>query len=152
MVSIKPGELCFLGEHSFLSNFYLNDIRYKNQVYKSAEHLFQAAKCAKECDREKIRNQPTGKMSKIYGKFMETRPHWEEKKVIVMENILRYKFKKRSKLNRLLRNTGAVKLVQLNYWHDTFWGCCGCTKHKCDGQNMLGVLLMKIRAESELID
>lgn len=150
MVSIKPGELCFFGEHSFLSNFYLNDIKFKNQTYKSAEHLFQTSKCTKESDREKIRNQISGKLAKIYGKFVDIKPNWEEKRVIVMENILRLKFRKKSKLNRMLRETGDVKLVHLNFWHDTFWGCCACTQHKRSGENMLGVILMKIRAESEM--
>lgn len=152
MVSIKSDELCFLGENSFLSNFYLKDIKYKNHVYKSAEHLFQTAKCIKESDREKIRNTISGKLAKINGRFVEMKPNWNEKRVIAMENVLRVKFRKKSKLNRMLRDTGDVKLVHLNFWHDTFWGCCACSQHKRSGQNMLGVLLMKIRAESELID
>lgn len=148
MVSIRAGEFCFLGEESFLSNCFKTDIKYCEIVYKSAEHLFQAVKCAKKNDREKIRSMATGKLAKIYGQFAEIVPKWEEKKISVMEKILRLKFRKKSKLNRMLRNTGDVKLVHLNHWHDTFWGCCGCTQHKRNGQNMLGILLMKIRAEN----
>lgn len=48
MVSTKPGELCFFGEQSFLSNFYLMDTKHRGRVYKTAEHLFQAAMCERE--------------------------------------------------------------------------------------------------------
>lgn len=147
MVSLRPGELCFLNEHSFLSNFYLSDIKYRGCVYNTAEHLFQAVKCSKESDKEKIRSAITPKMAKIRGRFVEERADWDEKKVEIMEKILRIKFRKKSKLKRLLCETGDVQLTHLNYWHDTFWGSCACTKHKRTGQNMLGVLLMKIRAE-----
>lgn len=148
MVSIKPGELCFLDGHSFLSNFYILDVKHKGHVYKSAEHLYQIAKCVKENDREKIRKASTPRTAKILGRFVEVRPDWEEKKVDIMEKILRIKFKKKSRLNRMLCETNDVQLTHLNYWHDTFWGTCACTQHKRTGKNMLGVLLMKIRAEN----
>lgn len=146
MVSITPGEFCFLGEHSFLSNFYLTDVKYKGRVYKTVEHLFQIAKCVKESDKEKIRCAATAKMAKILGRFVEVRTDWEEKKEKIMEKILRIKFQKKSKMKRLLNETGDKRLVHLNYWHDTFWGVCACTQHKRTGKNMLGVILMKIRA------
>lgn len=149
MVSMRPGELCFYNESSFLSNFYFMDVKHKGNVYKTAEHLFQIAKCAKKSDKEKIRNAATPKMAKIMGRFVEVRSDWEEKKVAVMEAILRIKFKKKSRLKRMLRETGDKQLTHLNYWHDTFWGTCVCTQHKRTGENMLGVLLMKLRAENE---
>lgn len=149
MVSIRPDELCFYDETSFLSNFYFTNVKHKGIYYKTAEHLFQIAKCVKKSDKEKIRNALTPKSAKIIGRFIEVRPDWEEKKVAIMEKILRIKFKKQSRLNRLLRETGNKQLTHLNYWHDTFWGVCACTQHKRTGQNMLGVLLMKLRAENE---
>lgn len=136
----------FHGEHSFLSNFYLKDIKYKGIVYQSAEHLYQASKCSKVSDMEKIRNAKSPRSAKIIGRFVQMRPDWEVKKTGVMEKILRLKFRN-SKLKKLLRATGDVQLIEKNYWHDTFWGVCNCTKHKGTGQNMLGTLLMKIRAE-----
>lgn len=78
MVSLRPGELCFLDEQSFLSNFYLLDVKHKEYAYRTAEHLFQVAKCVKECYIEKgatakIRNAATAKMTKILGRFVEVR-------------------------------------------------------------------------------
>lgn len=149
MVSMKPGEICFYGEQSFLSNFYRLDVKHRGRAYKTAEHLYQLAKCVKQSDKEKIRNAPTPRAAKILGRFVEIRPDWEDKKMDIMENILRIKFQKRSRLNRMLCETGDVKLTHLNFWHDTFWGVCACAQHKRTGQNILGVLLMKIRAENQ---
>lgn len=148
MVSTRPSELCFLGEHCFLSNLYLSNIKYKAHVYKSAEHFFQTAKCVKEIDKENIRRATTARMAKIIGRFVEVRPDWEEKKVDIMEKILRIKFQKKSRLRRLLRETGDVQLIHLNYWQNTFWGSCACSQHRRTGESMLGAVLMKIRAEN----
>lgn len=140
-------ELSFNNEQNFfLSNFYLRDIKYKGHVYKSAEHLFQVEKCAEQSDKEKIRNVMTPKLAKIRGKFVKMIVNWELEKTEIMEKILRLKFRK-SRMKKLLRGTGNARLVELNYMHDTFWGVCTCTTHKRTGMNMLGNILMKIRAD-----
>lgn len=135
----------FRDEYFFLSNFYLTDIKYKDHIYKSAEHLYQTAKCLKKGDREKVRDAITPKSAKIIGRFVKMRAHWDVDKIEVMETVLRLKFRK-PKLKKLLRQTGDMELTELNYWHDTFWGVCSCTKHQRTGLNMLGKILMKIRA------
>lgn len=149
MVSLRHGEHCFLGDSSidFLSNFYSSNIRYKGHTYETVEHIFQTVRCARESDKVKIRNAASPKLAKIIGRFVEVRPNWEANKADVMEKILRIKFRKQSKLRRMLNETGDMQLINLNYWHDTFWGSCACTRHKRTGQNMLGAILMKIRAE-----
>ena len=35
---------------------------------------------------------------------------------------------------------------QVNSWHDNYWGICNCDKCS-NGQNNLGLLLMKLRKE-----
>lgn len=137
----------FRGEYSFLSNFYLSDMKSKEHVYKSAEHLYQTAKCLNKEDRDKIRNAPTAKAAKILGKYVKIKDHWDVDKVYIMEEIVRVKFRNK-KLRKLLKETGDKELTEQNYWHDTFWGVCGCTKHQKTGFNMLGKILMKIRAEN----
>jgi predicted NAD-dependent protein-ADP-ribosyltransferase YbiA (DUF1768 family) len=42
----------------------------------------------------------------------------------------------------MLKATGDEELVEGNWWNDTFWGVCNGV-----GENNLGKLLMKIRAE-----
>lgn len=139
----------FLNENSFLSNFYLSNIRYKGHTYRSAEHLFQAVRCADEIDREKIRNVMSPKSAKIIARFVKVRSGWEEHKVDVMRKILQMKFRRQSKLSKMLQKTANTPLTALNYWHDTFWGVCACTQHARTGQNMLGELLMEIRDKIE---
>lgn len=142
-------ELFFLADQTdqFLSNFYSDDIYYKFSTYKSAEHFYQATKCKKDSDIEKIHSAESAREAKILGKFVEPRPNWTKIKAGVMEKILRIKFLKNKRMKKLLRNTGNTTLIQLNYWHDTYWGCCICTQHARTGQNMLGTILMKIRAK-----
>lgn len=132
----------FRNQHFFLSNFYLSDIKYEGTY----EHLFQSEKCAKQNDKEIIRNAATPKMVKIYGRSIKMRSDWECVKAETMEKILRLKFND-LKLGKLLKETGDVQLIEQNYWHDTFWGVCTCSKHKRTGLNKLGFILMKIRDE-----
>lgn len=149
MASSKSNELFFLADQQdqFLANFYSEDIHYKFSTYKTAEHFYQASKCEKESDINKIYNAKTAREAKILGKFIEPRANWERMKADVMDKILRIKFLSNEKMKKLLHDTGDATLIQLNYWHDTYWGCCICTQHARTGKNMLGVLLMKIRAE-----
>lgn len=135
----------FLGDHFFLSNLYLTDLKCKSHVYKSAEHLYQTAKCLKKSDRDKLRNTETGKSAKILGRFFPSTPYWDVVKVRAMERILRLKFRK-AKLRRLLLNTGDKQLINQNFHHEMFWGVCGCSMHKKTGLNMLGKILMMIRS------
>lgn len=138
----------FRGDYSFLSNLYSSEIDTGGRfVYKSAEHLYQATKCSSNEDRAKIRNAETPKSAKIIGRFVKTRRHWDVYKVNAMVGILRLKFKTK-KLKRLLRATRGMQLTNQNYLHDTFWGVCGCTKHKRTGLNMLGKILMFVRDEN----
>lgn len=150
MVSLKSaGELNFLAdsEESFLSNFYPTRMMYCDHIYKTAEQLYQSAKCVKFKDRQKIRDAETAKKAKILGNFVTPRDRWEQIKVYTMENILDSKFSLNPELRDMLCNTNGLKLISLNYWHDTFWGCCVCSKHKRKGQNKFGLLLMKIRCK-----
>lgn len=134
----------FRGEHSFLSNFYPIDIVYKNEVYPSVEHAFQAAKCLREEDRRKIRLTSSATTAKFIGRRVEMRSSWDSEKMSVMEDLLRKKFLK-PKMSNLLKTTGTQQIIEVNRWHDTFWGVCSCGIHKSRGKNMLGVLLMEVR-------
>ena len=70
------------------------------------------------------------------------RPDWDEVKVGIMEGILLAKCNQHEYVRRKLLETGDRELVE-NSWRDDFWGW-GPNR---DGQNMLGKLWMKIRAE-----
>jgi len=49
----------------------------------------------------------------------------------------------------MLLATGEAELVEGNSWHDLTWGRCSCLQHGGAGRNLLGQLLMTVRAESQ---
>jgi predicted NAD-dependent protein-ADP-ribosyltransferase YbiA (DUF1768 family) len=59
-----------------------------------------------------------------------------------MRDLLRKKFRNPS-LRQKLADTGTAKIIEGNYWGDTFWGECPVG----NGENHLGKLLMEIRKE-----
>ena len=74
------------------------------------------------------------------------RDGWNAMREQVMTNLLRQKFALPEFRERLLA-TGNQELVEKNTWHDMYWGACVCPKHKGEGQNRLGILLMQVREE-----
>ena len=67
-------------------------------------------------------------------------------KVSVMEEVLRAKFAQNQNLLQKLLATGEALLVEGNDWQDTFWGFDVNLGY---GVNMLGQLLMRLRAEHQ---
>jgi ribA/ribD-fused uncharacterized protein len=131
----------FVGEHEFLSNFYPCEITFEGKNYPTSEHAFQAAKTLSEEEREKIRFCKTPGSAKAAGKKVTLRRNWDFERTSWMEMILRKKFEN-PELRKLLLATGSQELVEGNSWGDKFWGVC-----RGQGQNRLGKILMKIRAD-----
>lgn len=136
----------FRNQFFFLSNFYPIDV----YGYPSVEHAYQAAKTLDKQKRAEIRRARSAAEAKRLGRNNPVRPDWEEIKVEVMETLVQRKFENpelRAKLNKVEGD-----IVEENYWHDNFWGNCGCNRcTECTGENHLGVLLMRIRASTEIV-
>lgn len=129
---------------TFLSNFWPAVVVYDGEEYASVEHAYQAAKTTDPLLRRGIREAPTGAAAKKKAKYLRSeqlRPDWADIKLAVMEALLRQKFA-HADLRAQLVATAPRRLVEGNYWGDTFWGIC-----KGTGSNHLGELLMRIRAE-----
>ena len=131
----------FEGKYAFLSNFYEHPITEGGITFPSNEHYFQAMKVLDPIDRVIISKAGTPGRAKRLGRSVQLRSDWEEIKLSVMENALRLKFAD-PELAAMLKATGDEELVEGNWWNDTYWGVCNGV-----GQNHLGKLLMKIRAE-----
>jgi ribA/ribD-fused uncharacterized protein len=137
----------FRDENEFLSNFYLVDVEYEGLIYPSTEHAYQAAKSLEDKVRKTVRDAknsagaPDCGRAKKMGRKLTCRKDWEYVKRDVMLALLRKKFAQ-PKLRTELINTGRAKLVEGNWWGDTYWGVC-----KGKGKNWLGRLLMKVREE-----
>ncbi|CAA2367810.1 Uncharacterized domain COG3236 / GTPcyclohydrolase II [Xylella phage Bacata] len=131
----------FTGPHRFLSNFWSVAIAFEGHSYRTVEHAFQAAKTFDEDERRRIRNEPDAGGAKRRGKTVTLREDWEEVKEDVMRNLLRQKFGTEPLKSKLLK-TGKSKLVEGNWWGDTYWGVCDGK-----GKNRLGEILMEVREE-----
>ena len=132
----------FSGEYEFLSNFYNVPIKYGLE-YTNAEAAYQAQKTLSEQERIAFTEYHAGKAKRM-GRKINVRPDWAEVKISVMRDIVFAKFSQNPKLAARLLATGDSNLIEVNTWHDTFWGVDSETG---EGQNHLGKILMEVRAE-----
>lgn len=138
----------FKDEFEFLSNFYTSPFVYNGYCWPTVEHAYQAAKAEFSTDQWLIRIAKTPAIAKKKGRRVQLRDNWEEVKVAEMTELVWLKFKHNLTLRDKLLDTGRVKLVEGNWWHDNFWGDCFC--NKCSnqkGKNMLGFILMEVRED-----
>ena len=138
----------FEDQYAFLSNFYPCTILYKGVIFPSLENAYQAAKYSGE-DALNVYQEFAGftpGKAKRKGRKLPLRNDWDMVKLEVMEELLRIKFSDEG-LKQQLISTGEEELIEGNYWHDNFWGCCSCEKCGNRGMDNLGKLLMKLRSE-----
>ncbi len=143
----------FKGKYAFLSNFYRCKVEYEGLTYPSAENAYQAAKTAPFRREQFTKISP--KEAKKLGKkvpLLGGASSWESRKLKVMEEVVRAKFKQNPQLAEKLLETKDAILIEGTTWGDEFWGV---NLKKPDpnspwgykGKNLLGQILMKIRKE-----
>lgn len=130
--------------HQEFSNFSEHPIELMGFRWKSVEHFYQAQKFAGTQLEVTIRNVKSPLKAK---KFADAnadsiREDWEFEKLKVMNIAVRAKFETHRSLRQLLLETGNEELVE-KARNDYFWGC----GEDGSGQNHLGQILMKLRAE-----
>jgi hypothetical protein len=125
-----------------LSNFYPSGFIYKGNAYASAEHAYQAAKCALPQEAAMIKMSPDAVSAKKAAKKVILRQDWNDVKFTLMKEILRCKFYQNQELRQLLLSTKDTQLVHEAPW-DAIWGNGKDGK----GTNVLGKQLMEIRKE-----
>ena len=134
----------FKGEYRFLSNFFMTDVEFEGVIYPSSEHAYMAAKTTDPALRNSIRLCASPADAKKAGRSIKLRANWEEIKHMTMYVILLDKFMRNSIIRQKLLDTNEEQLIEGNWWGDKIWGVCLKTNQ---GQNLLGKLLMQIRAE-----
>lgn len=140
----------FRGEHFFLSNFSQSQVELNGMKFTTIEHAFQAAKSMDYAERDTIRRRPTPKAAKQMGQGVKLRSDWKKVRLAIMEHLVRDKFTRSEDLKMKLLATGDRHLIEGNTWGDSFWGS---VKQGTDvawtwiGENHLGRILMKVRAE-----
>lgn len=136
----------FIGDWYVFSNFAPLQIKWRGKNYATSEHAYQAAHFF-ETDSEiseEIRQcrSPIEAFTLANSKTALEDPDWADKKLGIMEEILRQKIEQHSIVKEKLIQTKDKLIIEMND-DDSFWGWG--SDHK--GQNHLGKLWMKLRDE-----
>lgn len=135
--------MTFRGKYNFLSNLFASAFEWDGRIYRNSEAAFQSAKSLDPAVRDRFAEM-AGAAAKREGKKVRLRGDWESVKNGVMEEVVRAKFSQNPELLQRLIDTGDMDLVEGNRWHDAYWGVDLATG---EGENHLGLILMKIRSE-----
>lgn len=129
----------FVGEFSFLSNFYCSPIMIDGMMFNSVEHAYQAAKTDDANSKNLIKNAKTPGIAKKLGQSVEMKSDWDDIKFDIMKKLIHEKFRNPF-LREALIATSPADLIEGNHWNDTYWGVC-----RGVGANNLGKILMSER-------
>jgi conserved hypothetical protein, ribA/ribD-fused len=133
-------------EFYVFSNFSSFAVKWKGRVWPTSEHAYQAAHFFKTAPAlvEKIFRAKSAheafKLARVNAD--KASKDWEEKKVAIMEDIVRHKLKQHPYVLHKLLQTGNKLLVE-DSPKDDCWGWGADRK----GRNELGKIWMKLRAE-----
>lgn len=135
--------LGFKDDYRFLSNFwYARQVDLGGVEYEFNEKFYMVHKTMFPEERAAIMEAKTPGECKRAGRKATLRLDWEDVKNQVMLEGLRLKFGQNPYLAIQLLGTEYRYLEEANTWGDTYWGTCNGV-----GRNMLGILLMQVRAE-----
>ncbi|AXK43907.1 NADAR family protein [Erythrobacter aureus] len=138
------------GEHSNMNRHYPYDDR--GLHWRGTEAQYQAMRFPHLPDhQEAIRNAPfmMGAKKVAYERKSETRPDWQEVKVHAMAYVLTRKLGAHDYAERLAA-TGTRDIIEISM-RDAFWGAQP-RNGKYVGRNMLGILLMQLRAGARILE
>jgi N-glycosidase YbiA len=145
---LQNTEHAFKNEAEFLSNFspYHKSefFNYKNLLYPSNEHFYQAMKFVDINDQKLVIQYPSKGLKKICRELKSLDENFNKNSI--MWRGLNYKFSL-PRYSAQLALTLNNNLAEYNYWNDQYWGIC-----KNKGENHLGKMLMKIRENQQLHD
>lgn len=127
-----------------LDNFSSFAIVWRNRVWPTAEHAYQAAKFDDETIIAQILEAKSAHDAKKIAKANSDKKHgdWAEIKLPTMETILRLKLTQHQYVQKRLLQTGEREIIE-DSPTDDFWGC----GPNNDGQNHVGKIWMKLRVE-----
>jgi ribA/ribD-fused uncharacterized protein len=136
----------FTPDYYILDNFFASIVEIYGMRFQTSEHAYQWKKyseSAPEVAEEIFNATNPSQVKKIADANKAKAPHdFKERKVEIMEEILRAKLAQHEKVRRVLIESRDRRIAE-NSPTDDFWGL-GPNK---DGKNMLGRLWMKIREE-----
>ncbi|HSI61977.1 MAG TPA: NADAR family protein [Candidatus Saccharimonadia bacterium] len=132
------------GEYGPFSNFSAHRVFLKEKTWRTTEHYFQAQKFAGTSHEEELRMAESPMVVARMGRSRKRplRKDWEIVKDDIMREAVRAKFSQHKELRELLLNTGDAELIE-HTANDSYWADGG----DGSGKNMLGIILMEVRAD-----
>lgn len=130
------------------SNLYRRAIEFEGEIYATSEHAYQAGKARKESVRKWLMEAPSPALLAMAAHglyYWDVAPGWSTNKFDRMRRVLRAKFSQHVDLRELLLSTNDARLVEsatVDNPVNRLWGEVNGV-----GNNMLGVMLMELRAE-----
>jgi hypothetical protein len=130
------------------SNLYRRGIAFEGELFATSEHAYQAGKARKPAVRKWLMEAPSPSLLAMAAHglyYWDVVPGWSTKKFDRMRAVLRAKFTQHLDLRDLLLSTGDERLVEtatVDNEVNRLWGEVNGV-----GRNMLGVLLMELRAD-----
>jgi ribA/ribD-fused uncharacterized protein len=131
----------FVGPYGWLSNYFECPVSYEGRAYGSTEAAYHASKFP-EAERDEFTRLGPDASKKLSRRKSLDQAWWDARKERVMREITQAKFTQNPGLAAKLLDTGDRELEELNWWGDKFWGTV-----QGEGRNMLGKILMEVRAE-----
>lgn len=131
------------GKYYLLSNFSAHRVVFNGVDHQTAEHAYQYEKFSDSAIKDKIKNAASAFLARQYGQTNEGKvDDWEDKKVEVMEQIMRAKMQQHQDVKQVLKETGELEIVK-NHPDDYFWGSGADGR----GENIMGKIWIKLRKE-----
>ncbi|WP_299401856.1 NADAR family protein [uncultured Roseobacter sp.] len=134
--------------YGVFSNLYRREIRFEGETFSTSEHAYQAGKARKPQVRKWLMEAPSPSLLAMAAHglyYWDIAPGWSKSKFDRMRAVLRAKFTQHEDLRQLLLSTGDARLVESTTTDNAvnrLWG-----EVNGEGKNMLGVMLMELRAE-----
>ena len=134
--------------YGVFSNLYRRSIEFECETFATSEHAYQAGKARKPEVRKWLLSAPSPALVAMAAHglyYWDIVPGWSRTKFDRMRGVLRAKFTQHDDLRELLLSTGDARLVEsatVDNEVNRLWG-----EVNGEGRNMLGVLLMELRAQ-----
>jgi ribA/ribD-fused uncharacterized protein len=136
----------------FLSGWYVFDnfapfqVEWRDKLYPTAEHAYQAAHFTDTNPElaEKVRLTSSPREASDFANLnsMHDDPEWKEKRLSIMEEIVRCKLNQHLYVKQILIESKDKFIVEMND-DDAFWGW----GRDHNGENHLGQIWMNLRSE-----
>ena len=145
---IEAGEIRFYrssGEYGFLSNLFKAPVEFEGRKFRSSEEAYQFGKPKDLAVAEWLVSAPRQHLcaEAVHSLLaFDIHEDWNSIKVDRMRHVLGAKFAQNPDLKERLLKTGDATLIEVSKT-DAFWG----VGKKGNGKNMLGALLMELRAK-----